>query len=86
MRSLQLCGPAQVAAFAQTKLGQQACQNMRPEREQPACQALLQETRAVNALEEEYAADTDFGGIQTAEVGAGCRGCLSDLGPDRCHG
>ncbi|GAB4813086.1 hypothetical protein N2152v2_000132 [Parachlorella kessleri] len=61
---------AQVAAFAQTKLGQQACLNMRPEREQPACQALLQETRAVNALEEEYAADIDFGGIQTAEVNA----------------
>jgi hypothetical protein len=76
----------QVAAFAQTKMGQQACMAMLPARDQPACQALLRETRGVDALEAEYAADINFGGIQTAEVGmlealvkrwvqtAGCKG------------
>lgn len=58
-----------MAKFSQTKLGQQACRELLPARDESACQALLRETGSVDALLTEYAADLDFGGIQTAEVG-----------------
>ena len=36
---------------------------------QAESEQLLGETRAVNVLEAEYAAELDFGGISTAQVG-----------------
>lgn len=65
----------QVSTFSQTKLGQTAVRRLLPAAEPAACQALLQETRAVDSLESEYAADLDFGGIQTSEVTGRWGGC-----------
>lgn len=61
-----------MAAFAQTTLGQRATAALLPLPSQPAAERALQETAAVDALEAQFAADLDFGGIQTAQVGAGC--------------
>ncbi|EFN53577.1 hypothetical protein CHLNCDRAFT_136763 [Chlorella variabilis] len=63
----RLCG--QVATFAQTTLGQRACASMLPPPTAAASERAVQETRAVDALEAEFAADPDFGGIQTAQCG-----------------
>jgi dsDNA-specific endonuclease/ATPase MutS2 len=57
-----------VAAFASTSLGQRMCATLFPETTPAACESLLAETRAVDALEAEFAADVDFGGIQTLQA------------------
>ena len=57
-----------VASFASTTLGQQACATLFPETIPAKCESLLAETRAVDALEAEFAADVDFGGIQTLQA------------------
>jgi len=57
-----------VAAFASTSLGQRACATLFPETTPAKCESLLAETRAVDALEAEFAADVDFGGIQTLQA------------------
>jgi dsDNA-specific endonuclease/ATPase MutS2 len=63
-----VCHP-QVATFAQTTLGQRAVAGMLPAAAAEAAAAALRETAAVDALEAEFAADLDFGGIQTAQAG-----------------
>ncbi len=57
-----------VAAFASTALGQRLCTTLYPQTTLAACELLLAETRAVDALEAEFAADVDFGGIQTMQA------------------
>lgn len=54
-----------ISQFAQTSLGQKACNVMRPLASQAACEAALTETRAVDVLESEFAAELDFGGLQS---------------------
>ena len=63
----------QVAGFAQTTLGQRSFASLYPATQPAACEALLAETRAVDALEAEFAADVDFGGIQTAPAAESIR-------------
>ncbi|KAI7845433.1 hypothetical protein COHA_000985 [Chlorella ohadii] len=63
----RLC--SQVAAFAQTTLGQRATAALLPLPSQGAAERALQETAAVDVLESQFAADLDFGGIQTAQAG-----------------
>lgn len=58
----------QVAAFAQTTLGQRATAALLPPPLQAASERALQETAAADALESQFAADLDFGGIQTAQA------------------
>ena len=60
--------PVQVATFAQTTLGQRACAGMVPPPTALLSQRALGDTAAVDALEAEFAADLDFGGVQTAQV------------------
>ena len=55
-----------VAGFAQTSLGRRACAALVPPVEAAASEALLEETRAVNALQADYATELEFGGIETA--------------------
>ena len=62
----RLCG--HVAMFAQTTLGQRACTTLRPPGNQVSSERALAATRAVMALTGEYAAELDFGGIQTAQA------------------
>lgn len=57
-----------VASFASTTLGQRACATLYPATTPGKCELLLAETRAVDALEAEFAADVDFGGIQTLQA------------------
>ncbi len=57
-----------MAAFAQTSLGQEACLALQPPMSQRESEALLAQTRAVDALASEFAADLDFGGIQTKQA------------------
>lgn len=59
----------QVAVFAQTTLGQRAVAGMLPPAAAEAAAAALRETAAVDSLEAEFAADLDFGGVQTAQAG-----------------
>ncbi|KAL4459148.1 hypothetical protein ABPG75_014013 [Micractinium tetrahymenae] len=61
----QLC--SQVATFAQTTLGQRACAELTPPPSAALSERALEETAAVDSLEAEFAADLDFGGIQTAQ-------------------
>ena len=63
------CCSTQVATFAQTTLGQRAAAGMLPPPSAALSQRALEETRAVDALEAEFAADLDFGGIHTAQCG-----------------
>lgn len=58
---------SQVAAFAQTTLGRHAIAALVPPVSQVLSERALEETRAVDALEAEFAADLDFGGVQTAQ-------------------
>lgn len=75
----------QVAGFAQTTLGQRSFATLYPATQPAACEALLAETRAVDALEAEFAADVDFGGIQTVPAAEAIRrssrgGLVSGIG------
>lgn len=57
-----------LASFAQTTLGQRACLSLIPPTDQAGSEALLSDTKAVQALEGEYAVEIEFGGIQTAQA------------------
>nr|BAD42336.1 DNA mismatch repair protein Mut2-like protein [Nannochloris bacillaris] len=57
-----------VASFASTTLGQGMCATLYPATNPAICERLLAETRAVDALESEFASDVDFGGIQTRQA------------------
>lgn len=57
-----------VAGFAQTALGQRAClQRLIPPSTEQGALRMAEETRAVQIMQEDYVAEIDFGGIQTAE-------------------
>lgn len=57
-----------VARFASTTMGRQAVQRLPLSRDQEQCEALVQETAAVDKLETEYAVELDFGGTSTSKV------------------
>ena len=57
-----------VARFASTTMGRQAVQRLPLSRDQEQCEALVQETAAVDKLETEYAVELDFGGTATSKV------------------
>lgn len=61
--------PTQISSFAQTTMGQRATAALVPPSAPALSARAVEETRAVDALEAEFAADLDFGGIQTAQVG-----------------
>ena len=57
-----------VAGFAQTTLEQRAClQQLAPATTEQGALAMALETLAVQIMQEDYVAEIDFGGIQTAE-------------------
>lgn len=64
----RLC--SHVAKFASTTAGREAAKALRIGSTVAESRKLLSETLAADVLEGEYAADLDFGGISTAEVGA----------------
>lgn len=58
-----------VAAFCQTKLGQETClEELCPPENIKQSQVKVKETKAVQKMQEQYIADFDFGGILTREA------------------
>ena len=49
-------------------MGRQAVQQLPLSQDQEHCEALVQETAAVDKLESEYAVELDFGGTSTSQV------------------
>ncbi|BDA49511.1 Endonuclease MutS2 [Coccomyxa sp. Obi] len=67
----RLC--SHVTQFASTTLGRHAALQLQVPEMQVESEQLLAETRAVDVLEAEYAAELDFGGISTAQAQEGIK-------------
>eukprot|EP00884_Botryococcus_braunii_P008293 jgi/Botrbrau1/17465/Bobra.0054s0052.1 len=63
----------QVAKFASTTSGREEAKNLRIGLSSGDSRKLLSQTLAANVLEEEYAAELDFGGISTVEAASALR-------------
>ena len=63
-----------VAGFCQTKLGQETClEELCPPESMKQSQVKVEETKAVQKMQEQYIADFDFGGILTKEARDGLK-------------